>query len=141
MKRIFSTTINNNGVNTWLLLARIAVGAFMLTHGIPKLQKLLGGDMQFADPLGIGSTPSFLLVVFAEVVCSILLMLGLATRFASVVLIINMCVAAFVAHAGQPFGKKELSLLFLVFFMGFCIIGGGRYAVDNLISGKGKNRY
>jgi putative oxidoreductase len=141
MKKIFSTAINNNGVNTWLLLARLAIGAFMLTHGIPKLQNLLAGNMKFGDPLHIGSTPSFILVVFAEVVCSILLILGLATRFASLVLIVNMSVAAFVAFAGQPLAKKELPLLYLVFFIGFCILGGGRYALDSLIHRKSRSRY
>lgn len=141
MRRAFSTVINNNGVNTWLLLARIAVGAFLLTHGIPKLQNLMAGNIKFGDPLGIGATPSLILVVFAEVICSVLLILGLATRFASIVLIINMGVAAFVAHAGQPFGKKELALLYLVFFVGFFILGGGRYAMDSLLNRKGKNKY
>jgi putative oxidoreductase len=141
MKKIFSTAINNKGVNTWLLLARLAVGGFMLTHGVPKFQNLLAGNMKFGDPLGIGATPSFILVVFSEFACSILLMLGLATRFASIVLIINMAVAAFVALGAQPFGKKELPLLYLVFFIGFCIMGGGKYAVDSLINRKSKSRY
>ncbi len=113
----------------------------MLTHGIPKLQYLLAGKISFGDPIGIGSTPSFVLVVFAEVVCSILLMLGLATRFASIVLIINMGVAAFVALGNQPIGKKELPLLYLVLLIGIFIIGGGKYAVDSLLHRKGRSRY
>jgi len=113
----------------------------MLTHGIPKLQNVLAGNMKFADPIGIGSTPSLLLVIFAEVICSILLMLGLATRFASIALIVNMSVAAFVAHSNDPFGKKELPLLFLVFFLGFLVLGAGKYSIDHLIGGKSKSRY
>lgn len=141
MKKLFSTRVSNNGVNAWLLIARLAIGAFMLTHGIPKLEKLLAGNMQFGDPIGMGPAASFVLVVFAEVVCSVLIMLGLATRFASIALIINMSVAAFIALADQPFGKKELPLLYLVFFLGLCIIGGGKYAIDSLIGGKSKSRY
>ncbi len=141
MKRIFSTAINNNAVNVWLLAARIAIGAFIFTHGLPKAQNLLTGNIQFADPIGIGSTPSFILVIFAEAVCSILLMLGLATRFASIVLIISMSVAAFVALADQPFAKKELSLLYLVFLIGFFLVGGGKYSLDSLIGRKGRSRY
>jgi putative oxidoreductase len=141
MIKVFSTKVNNGAVNSWLLIARLAVGSFMLTHGIPKLQNVLAGNMKFADPIGIGSTPSLLLVIFAEVICSILLMLGLATRFASIALIVNMSVAAFVAHSNDPFGKKELPLLFLVFFLGFLVLGAGKYSIDHLIGGKSKSRY
>lgn len=141
MRRTFSTTVNNTGVNIWLLISRIAIGAFMLTHGIPKLQKLMTGNVQFADPFGLGPTASMALTVFAEAFCSILLILGLATRFASIPLIINMLVAVIVAHGSQPFAKKELALLYLVFYIGFLILGGGRYSIDALISGKNRSRY
>jgi putative oxidoreductase len=141
MRRTFSTTVNNNGVNVWLLISRLAIGALMLTHGLPKLQNLMAGHVQFADPFGIGPTVSLALVVFAEVVCSLLLILGLATRFASVPLIIDMLVAIFYAHASQPIAKKELAIMYLVFFIGFCIIGAGQYSVDAYISRKNRSRY
>jgi len=141
MIKPFSTRVNAGGVNTWLLLARLSIGIFMLTHGIPKLQKVMAGEFKFADPIGIGSAPSLLLVVFAEAICSILLMFGLATRFASIVLIINMSVAAFIALGHDPFGKKELPLLYMVFYFGFLIMGGGKYSIDHLIGGKSKSRY
>ncbi|MCW3082175.1 DoxX family protein [Segetibacter sp.] len=141
MRRTFSTAVNNNGVNIWLLIARLVVGALMLTHGIPKLQNLVSGNVQFADPFGIGATASLALTVFAEAFCSILLILGLATRLASVPLIINMLVAIFYAHATQPLAKKELAIVYLIFFVGFLILGGGKYSVDSLIFGKNRSRY
>ena len=108
MKRIFATTANIGFSNIWLLLLRIAVGAFMLTHGYPKFLKLITGEtIQFADPFGIGTYASFLLVVVAEFLCSILLIVGLGTRLSAIVLIINMAVAAFYGHAADPFGKKN----------------------------------
>jgi len=141
MIKPFSTRVNPGGVNTWLLLARLSVGIFMLTHGIPKLQNVLAGNMKFADPIGIGATGSLILVVFAEAICSVLLILGLATRLASVALIINISVAAFIVHRHDPFSKKELALLYLVIYIGFLIMGAGKYSVDHLIGGKSKSRY
>jgi putative oxidoreductase len=141
MRRTFSTAINNNGVNIWLLIARLAVGALMLTHGIPKLQSLLSGSVQFADPFGVGQASTLALTVFAEVFCSILLLLGLATRLASVPLIINMLVAIFYALASQPLVKKELAIFYLIFYLGFLILGGGRYSFDSLITPKSRSRY
>lgn len=141
MKRTFSTNVNSNAVNFWLLIFRVAIGLFMLTHGIPKLQMLMAGNIKFADPIGIGTTPSLILSTFAEFVCSVLLILGLATRLASIPLIINMLVAIFYALAKQPFQKKEVAIIYLLIFFGFLILGAGKYSIDHLIGGgKSKRR-
>lgn len=140
MKRTFSTNVNNNAVNLWLLISRVAIGLLMLRHGIPKLQMLMSGNIQFADPFGIGTTASLVLCVFAEVVCSVLLILGLATRLAAVPLILNMLVAVFVALSTQPFEKKELGIMYLLFYFGFLILGAGSYSIDHFIAGKNKRR-
>lgn len=140
MKRTFSTNVNNNAVNIWLLVARVAIGLFMLTHGLPKLQTLLSGDIKFADPIGIGTTPSLILAVFAEFVCSVLLILGLATRLAVIPLMITMLVAILTIHAADPFEKKELPVLYLLFYLGFLILGAGRYSIDHFIAGKSNRR-
>jgi len=141
MKRTFNTQINTNASNIWLLLSRIAIGAFMLTHGLPKLQMLMAGNAHFADPFGIGEVPSLALTVFAEFACAILLILGLATRLATIPLMITMLVAIFYAHATDPFGKKELAVIYLVIFLGFFILGPGKYSVDTFLGTKGRSRY
>ena len=134
MKRSFSTAVNLNAVNVWLFVSRVAIGIFMLTHGWPKAEKLFAGSTEFADPFGIGAGPSLALTVFAEAACAILLILGLATRFAALPLIITMLVAIFYAHGGDPFGKKELAVIYLTLFIGFLILGAGRYSLDHLLS-------
>lgn len=141
MINIFSVRVSNNAASTWLLLARIVVGALMLTHGIPKLQSLLAGHIQFADPFGIGQTASLSLTVFAEVLCSILLIVGFATRLASIPLIINMAVAIYFALASQPVAKKELAIFYLLIYIGLLLLGGGRFSFDSLFSRKSKSRY
>jgi len=108
----------------------------MLTHGWPKLQRLLAGDMKFGDPLGLGPEVSLVLVVFAEFLCSILIMLGLGTRLASVPLIVTMAVAAFIAHADDPFQRKELALFYLVVFVVLLLSGSGKYSVDQFLQKK-----
>ena len=137
MKNLFSTKINLKSLDFILLLIRIAVAAFILTHGYPKLQKLLAGDeIQFADPFGLGMAFSFGLAVFAEFFCSILV--GFGIRLATIPLIINMLVAAFIAHGADPFAKKELALLYLVIFVFLLFTGSGKFSVDYLISRKSK---
>lgn len=117
----------------WLFVLRLAVGASMLTHGIPKLQMLFaGGEIAFPDTLGIGTFWTLALVVFAEVVCSGLLILGILTRLSSIPLVINMAVAFFVIHGPDPFGKKELAFFYLLLYVTLLIFGGGKFALDRL---------
>lgn len=111
-------------------LLRIGASLLIMTHGFPKLMKILEGDFSFGDPLGIGAAPSLLLVAFAEFVCAVFVLLGLWTRIALVPLIITMAVAFFVAHAGDPFSQKELSLFFLINFVVLFLTGPGRYSID-----------
>ena len=132
MKRTFNTDLPGRYGHLALLIFRVVVACLLLTHGFPKLQKLLSGDeIQFLDPYGLGVTTSFVLVIFAEFICSILVILGLATRLATIPIIIAMATAVIVAHANDPFGVKEKPLLFLVCFAFLLIIGAGKYSVDN----------
>jgi putative oxidoreductase len=125
---------NNSLSDLGLLLVRLLAGGMMLTHGLPKFDRLFGeGPVKFADPFGLGSEISLGLVLFAEVGCSILVMLGFKTRWATIPLMITMLVAAFYAHAADPFGKKELSLLFFTLFLSILISGGGRYSLDYMM--------
>lgn len=120
--------------HVWLAFLRIGVAALMLTHGIPKLMKLINGEMQFADPIGLGPEVSLVLVTFSEAICSILIFLGLGTRLAAIPLIISCSIAAFVQHRDDPFGPKELLLLYILIYFTLLILGGGKYSVDSLIN-------
>ena len=114
-----------------LLLLRLASGGFMAySHGWGKLQKLLSGDMSFADPIGIGEEVSFVLTVFAEFLCGMLVALGLFTRAALIPLMITMAVAVFIVHADDPFSKQEFGLLFLVPYVTLFLAGPGKFSLD-----------
>jgi putative oxidoreductase len=124
-----------------LLILRVGLGGLMLTHGWGKLQKLVAGDVSFANPIGIGEVPSLILAVVAEFLCAVLVILGVKTRWTAIPLVITMAVAAFVVHAGDPFGRKELALLYLVGFLGLVFTGGGTLSVDGVLAkGGGKRR-
>jgi putative oxidoreductase len=133
MKKLFDTTIHASAVHVCLLLLRVGSAALMLTHGIPKLNKVLNGNFQFGDPLGIGSTPSLIMATFAEFGCSLLLILGFATRLATIPLIITMSVAAFIVHTKDPFARQELPLMYLLIFIVLLILGSGKYSIDSRI--------
>ena len=139
MKKLTSTRINPTLINIGILVLRVVAAGFMLTHGWPKLNKLLtGGEIRFGDPIGIGPAASLILAVFAEFLCSILVGLGIYTRLSTTPLIVTMSVAAFISHGNDPFGRKELALVYLLIFVFIFISGGGKYSVDSLISRKAK---
>jgi putative oxidoreductase len=116
------------------LILRVAMGGMMLTHGWPKLEKLMaGGEIKFADPFGFGPLISLILVVIAEFFCAILIIIGYKTKWATIPLIITMLVAAFIAHGDDPFSGKEKALLFAVGYIVIALIGAGKYSLDNYV--------
>lgn len=116
--------------NIGLALLRIGASGLMLTHGIPKFQKLISGNLEFGDPIGIGSTPSLFLAIIGEFICPILVIVGFKTRWSSIPTIITMAVAAFIVHGGDPFKDKEKALLYLILFVVIALLGPGKYSID-----------
>ena len=113
-----------------LALLRIGASALLLTHGFPKFQKLISGNFEFGDPIGIGATPTLFLAVLAEFVCPILIILGYKTRWAAIFPAVTMVVAAFIVHAQDAMDVKEKALLFLVAFVSISLLGPGKYSID-----------
>ena len=113
-----------------ILFMRIFIGAMMLTHGIGKLQNYNAIVNSFPDPLGIGSAVSFAIITFVEVGCSVLIIMGLFTRLATLPLIFGMFVATFIAFPEKSFAAGELSFVYMGIYIMLLISGGGRYAID-----------
>ncbi|MBA6151432.1 DoxX family protein [Gelidibacter maritimus] len=134
MKSLEKLTFNDLG----LLVLRVFLGLTMLfAHGVGKWGRLFGGgEIQFRDPLGVGDTTSLALAVFAEVICSILLALGLMTRWALIPLIITMVVATFIVHSADPFGVMEKAMLYGVGYITIFLTGPGKYSVDYYLKNK-----
>ena len=66
---------NNALVHLGLALLRILPSVFMLTHGYPKLLKLINGDTEFINPLGIGEAPTLFLAIIGEFICPLLIII------------------------------------------------------------------
>lgn len=108
----------------------------MLTHGIPKINRLMADEVKFADPFGLGPTISLGLATFAEVLCAALIMIGFKVRLATIPLMVTMLTAAFYAHWDDPFGRKELPLLYFLTFLGLLVFGGGKFSIDGIMGKK-----
>ena len=119
-----------------LLLLRLAFGGLMfLNHGLGKFNKLMaGGEIKFANVFGMGPELSLGLAVFAEVVCALMVVIGLFTRIAVIPLIITMLVAILVIHIDDPLKKMESAIIYLIPYLVLFWNGSGKYSVDEFIS-------
>lgn len=117
-----------------LLILRLAVGfSMLLLHGRGKMLNFSATAEKMAGLYGLPGNVNASLAIFAEVVCSALLIAGLFTRFAALVLAITMATAFVLVHkvslvAGP--GSGELAMVYLVAYLTLLFTGAGRLSVD-----------
>ena len=139
IKRIFAPAKNSPSANFALLVLRLWIGLEMLIlHGYDKLVHFSIYAQKFPDPFGIGQHASLGLSVFAEFFASVLIILGLLTRWSALVLIINMTVAFIGVHKAALTGDHsgELAFLYLMAYVVLFLAGPGRVSADKILFGK-----
>ena len=120
-----------------ILLLRVSAGGMMfLFHGWDKIAHYSEKAASFPDPLGVGAGVSLGLAAFAEGICSVFVILGLATRFASLSLLITMLTAGVMVHAADPWNVKEPAMLYAVCFAVLILFGAGEISLDRIISSR-----
>ena len=134
MKRLLSTAYSETAFNLSALVLRLTFGLMVcILYGFDKLMHFSNLKIIFPDPLHIGHRWSLVLVIFAETLCSLLVVLGLFTRFAAFVLVISFGVAAFLVHRGHVQVHAEQVYLYLAAFFGILLVGPGRISVDGMM--------
>src|SRR5690606_20294374 len=98
-------------------------------------------------PLKYMSPPiSLMATIGAEVGCSVLIILGLATRPAAFIFGLTMVIAAFHIHATGPWflggapGPKEPALLYLIPAVAILLTGAGQYSIDSSLHKEGRRK-
>jgi putative oxidoreductase len=130
MKKLLSTGYTDWSFNIAMLLLRLAAAGLMIPHGYDKLVHFTQYKSKFMNFMGIGSTMSLSLTVFAEFFCAMFLLIGLCSRFFTIPLIIAMAVAVFKANNGEIFGDGEHAMLYLVAYVVLLLCGPGKISVD-----------
>ncbi|HTR29983.1 MAG TPA: DoxX family protein [Puia sp.] len=131
MKKFFSTQYSDGAFNIGVLVLRVAFGSLLLIiHGLDKITHFSKYEFTFYNFMHIGHRWSLVLCIFAEVVCSALVVLGLFTRFAALVLCINFSVVLFLVIKGQPLDVQQAAIMYLAAFVALLMTGPGKYSVD-----------
>ncbi len=119
------------------LILRLSLGGLLLMHGIDKIlhpQAIAFISQQLAN----AHLPGFLVygVYAGEVAAPLMLIFGVFSRLAGVLVVINMAFALFLVHRAQflllgPHGGWQLELQWFYLACGLVValIGGGRYAL------------
>lgn len=121
-----------------LLMRLVFCGLMVYNHGLMKIILFSESPDSFSDPLGIGASASYYLVVFAEAICSGLVLLGLFTRLALLPLLVTMVVAVFSVNWDNTLTEKELPLLYLSVYIAIWLLGPGRFSLDERLFREGR---
>ncbi|HEY6355645.1 MAG TPA: DoxX family protein [Burkholderiaceae bacterium] len=125
--------------NSWQdlgkLILRLTLGLLLLLHGIAQLRTGVDGIAGMVGQAGLPSAVAYLVYV-GEVIAPVLIVLGVFTRPAALVVMVNMVVAVSLVHVSQlatlsKSGGWSLELQGFYFFsaMALALLGAGRYSV------------
>ena len=131
-------------INQWALtLLRVVLGIIFIYHGYIKLFVTGGfkGTIAFFSAIGIpAATYSALVVALAEFIGGLLLLIGLLTRWTTLVLIFEMTVAFFVVHLKNGLlvskGGYELVLILIASLVVILTSGAGKISIGKLFKNK-----
>ena len=109
---------------------RILAGIAFIIHGLPKLSNVAGTEQFFANMIGLPAAMA-LPIGLLEVIGGIALLVGVLTRIASILFIIEMIGSTIIAKLPKGFvGGYELDLLLLAISISLLLTGPGRISVE-----------
>jgi putative oxidoreductase len=132
-----STSDTTTGFQVALTILRVVVSSLMIHNGLDKLADVQGfATNVVANGMGL-PFPVFLTYcsAYAEIVGSILLILGLLSRPAALALVFTMGMAIYfhIRVDGLKIRSFETATLYGCSFLFFLVNGGGQYSLDAFI--------
>ncbi|MBN3854849.1 DoxX family protein [Paraburkholderia sp. Ac-20340] len=114
-----------------LLFLRVAASLLVLfVHGLPKALHVHAQLGAIEDPLHLGSAFTLSFAIFAEVVCPVLMILGVYTRLAALPILVVTVVALGLVHPDWTLEQGQFAWMLLILFGTVAIGGAGRYRLS-----------
>lgn len=119
-----------------LLLLRVLVGAFLMwgtwdnIASGERMAEFAGFLGQLGCPMPEIAAP---VSVYAQFVCGALILLGLLTRWAGLIMTFNFIVAVWLVHPGADFRALFPPLVMIAVSLYLATRGAGRYAMDAMV--------
>ena len=120
------------------LLVRVLVAGLFIWHGYSMMINYDEWIKMSHSTLGWGTVFEYRLIQYTELICGVLITIGLLTRLAVLPLMFAMTIAYFVAHRHDAFMMKALPFALMCLTLIVLILGGGRFSADALLSRKNK---
>jgi putative oxidoreductase len=119
-----------------LLFLRVSASLFLLwVHGLPKLLNYSAQLQVIEDPFHLGANLTLMLAIFAEVLCPLLIIVGLLVRLACLPILSVLLVAMVVVHPQWSIEEGQFGWLLLILFTSIFIAGPGRLALNVRFTG------
>jgi putative oxidoreductase len=116
-------------------LFRLVVGLLFALHGMSSVFGLFGGNRGTGHPTPVGTWPGWYAGVI-ELVCGVLVMIGLLTVPAAILASGSMAYAYFTVHQPQALlpmqNGGDTAALFCWAFLAIAVVGSGPWSVDAL---------
>lgn len=113
-----------------LLFMRLTAGLLLiLVHGLPKVLHWQTELTLIEDPLGLGASVTLSLAIFAEVLCPILLMLGVYARLACLPVLVVLAISLTLVHPDWSLADGQFAWWMIILFGGLAIAGPGPFRV------------
>ncbi len=120
-----------------LAIVRIICGLLMTYHGWEIFdEKLMKGYLEWAQFKGAAGEFLVYAGKAAELVSGILLVFGLFTRIAALMMIATMTYIAFIVSNGRVWYEDQHPFLFVLLGMVFFFLGPGKWSIDRMISNR-----
>lgn len=117
------------------LILRVVLALLILFHGVSKIIGGVGFITGLVTKVGLPPSLGYLVLV-GEVIAPLLMLFGVWTRLAALVVAINMIVAIVLVHIPELFTLNktggwalELQGMYLATALAIVLLGAGRYSI------------
>lgn len=133
MKKLIALSFLPQSYDFALLILRVWFGLMLFyKHGLEKIVNFNTIGQHFPDPLHIGPHWSLVLAMISDGICSLLLIIGFATRWAALYIAIVIGTAFVAVHHFALSGPHsgELAYTYIGAALTIFFAGPGRFSVD-----------